>query len=46
MNIEQPISDNAGLFVRAGWDQGQFEPYEYTDIDGKQPKPLTLETVQ
>ena len=33
LNVEQPISDNAGLFVRAGWDQGQFEPYEYTDID-------------
>jgi high affinity Mn2+ porin len=33
LNIEQPVSDNAGLFVRAGWDQGQYEPYEYADID-------------
>ena len=33
LNIEQPITDNAGFFVRAGWDQGQFEPYEYADID-------------
>jgi high affinity Mn2+ porin len=33
LNIEQPISDDAGLFLRAGWDQGQYETYEYTDID-------------
>ncbi len=33
LNIEQPISDNAGFFVRAGLDQGQVEPYEYADID-------------
>jgi high affinity Mn2+ porin len=33
LNIEQPISDDAGLFLRAGWDQGQYESYEYTDID-------------
>ncbi|MFI4935800.1 MAG: carbohydrate porin [Caulobacterales bacterium] len=33
LNIEQPVSDDAGLFLRAGWDQGQYESYEYTDID-------------
>jgi len=33
LNIEQPVSDDGGLFLRAGWDQGQYEPYEYTDID-------------
>ncbi|HTX48912.1 MAG TPA: carbohydrate porin, partial [Caulobacteraceae bacterium] len=33
LNVEQPISDEAGLFLRAGWDQGQYEPYEYADID-------------
>jgi high affinity Mn2+ porin len=33
LNVEQPVSDDAGLFLRAGWDQGQFEPYEYADID-------------
>jgi high affinity Mn2+ porin len=33
LNVEQPISDDAGLFLRAGWDQGQYEPYEYADID-------------
>ncbi len=33
LNIEQPISDDAGLFLRAGLDSGQYESYEYTDID-------------
>ncbi len=33
LNIEQPVSDNVGVFVRAGLDQGQYEPYEYADID-------------
>ena len=33
LNIEQPVSDTAGLFLRAGSSQGQYEPYEYTDID-------------
>jgi high affinity Mn2+ porin len=33
LNVEQPVSDDAGLFLRAGWDQGQYESYEYTDID-------------
>jgi high affinity Mn2+ porin len=33
LNLEQPVSDDAGLFLRAGDDQGQYEPYEYADID-------------
>jgi high affinity Mn2+ porin len=33
LNVEQPVSDDGGLFLRAGWDQGQYETYEYTDID-------------
>jgi high affinity Mn2+ porin len=33
LNIEQPVSDDAGLFLRAGWADGQYEPYEYADID-------------
>jgi high affinity Mn2+ porin len=33
LNIEQPVSDTAGLFLRAGWDDGRYEPYEYADID-------------
>jgi high affinity Mn2+ porin len=33
INVEQPVSDEAGLFVRAGWADGRYESYEYTDID-------------
>ena len=33
LNIEQPVSDSAGVFLRAGASQGQYEPYEYADID-------------
>lgn len=33
INIEQAISDDAGLFLRAGLKQGNAETYEFTDID-------------
>jgi high affinity Mn2+ porin len=33
LDIEQPVSDTAGLFLRAGWDNGDYESYEYADID-------------
>jgi len=33
LNIEQPLGDNLGVFLRAGFAQGQYEPYEYADID-------------
>jgi high affinity Mn2+ porin len=33
LNVEQPVSDHGGLFLRAGLDQGRYETYEYTDID-------------
>jgi high affinity Mn2+ porin len=33
MNLEQSITADLGLFVRAGWADGSVEPYEYTDID-------------
>ena len=33
INIEQPFSEDAGLFLRAGVTQGNAEPYEFTDID-------------
>ena len=32
-NIEQQVSDDLGLFARAGVANGNIEPYEYTDID-------------
>ncbi len=33
LNIEQQINDQLGAFVRAGWANGNLEPYEFTDID-------------
>jgi high affinity Mn2+ porin len=33
INLEQQITDDLGVFVRAGWTQGQFEAYEFTDIN-------------
>jgi high affinity Mn2+ porin len=33
MNLEQEITSDLGMFVRAGWADGTVEPYEYTDVD-------------
>jgi len=33
LNIEQPLGEDVGLFLRAGVTQGNSEPYEFTDID-------------
>lgn len=33
LNIEQAVSDSVGVFARAGWADGQIEPYDFTDID-------------
>jgi high affinity Mn2+ porin len=33
INIEQQITEQLGAFVRAGWANGNLEPYEFTDID-------------
>jgi high affinity Mn2+ porin len=32
-NLEQQIFDDLGIFARAGWANGNVEPYEFTDID-------------
>ena len=32
-NLEQQILDDLGVFARAGWADGNREPYEFTDID-------------
>ena len=31
--IEQQVRDDLGLFVRAGWAQGDSEAFEFTDVD-------------
>ena len=33
MNIEQQITPDLGAFLRAGWADGNIEPYEFTDVD-------------
>lgn len=33
VNVEQQIVPDVGFFARAGWANGNVEPYEFTDID-------------
>lgn len=33
LNLEQQITENFGVFGRAGWSQGRFEAFEFTDIN-------------
>ena len=33
LNVEQQVNDNLGLFFRAGWADGNIEPWDFTDID-------------
>lgn len=33
INIEQPLTDDLGAFLRAGFANGNMESYEFTDID-------------
>ena len=33
VNWQQQINDTVGVFARAGWADGQVEPWDFTDID-------------
>jgi high affinity Mn2+ porin len=33
LNLEQQVSETVGLFARAGWADGNVEPWDNTDID-------------
>jgi len=33
LNLEQQLTEGLGVFVKAGWSQGQFEAFEFTDIN-------------
>jgi high affinity Mn2+ porin len=33
INLQQQISDDAGVFARAGWADGSIEPWDFADID-------------
>jgi high affinity Mn2+ porin len=32
-NLQQQVSDTLGVFARAGWADGNVEPWDFTDID-------------
>ena len=33
INLEQQVSENLGVFARAGWADGNVEPWDFTDVD-------------
>lgn len=33
VNLQQQVTDNLGVFARAGWADGDIEPWDFTDID-------------
>jgi len=33
LNLEQQLTDTMGVFARAGWADGNLEPWDFTDID-------------
>jgi high affinity Mn2+ porin len=33
VNLEQQVTDTIGVFARAGWADGNVEPWDFTDID-------------
>jgi high affinity Mn2+ porin len=46
MNLEQQVTEELGLFTRAGWANGNNEPYEFTDIDRTVAAGLALKGTQ
>jgi high affinity Mn2+ porin len=33
LNLEQQVSETLGVFARAGWADGDVEPWDFTDVD-------------
>ena len=33
INLEQQVSESVGVFARAGWADGNIEPWDFTDVD-------------
>jgi high affinity Mn2+ porin len=33
LNLEQQVAEDLGMFARAGWADGNVEPWDFTDID-------------
>ncbi len=46
MNLEQELTSDFGVFMRAGWADGNIEPYEFTDIDRTLAAGLSLKGKQ
>jgi high affinity Mn2+ porin len=46
LNLEQQITEVLGLFARAGWANGDIEPYEFTDVDRTVAGGLSLKGTQ
>jgi high affinity Mn2+ porin len=43
VNLEQELCEGLGMFARVGKDQGNVEPYEFTDIDRTSSAGLSLQ---
>ena len=33
LNLEQQVTETVGVFARAGWADGDVEPWDFADID-------------
>jgi high affinity Mn2+ porin len=33
LNLEQQLTETMGMFLRAGWADGDIEPWDFTDVD-------------
>jgi high affinity Mn2+ porin len=42
LNLEQQVTEELGLFARAGYADGDIEPYEFTDVDRTAAAGLSL----
>ena len=42
LNLEQQITEQLGVFARAGWADGDIEPYDFSDIDRTAAAGLSL----
>jgi high affinity Mn2+ porin len=46
LNAEQALTDDLGMFARAGWSQGGYEDFDYTDIDKTLSGGLSLKGIR
>jgi len=42
VNLEQEVTGDLGVFARAGWADGRYEAYEFTDVDRSVSAGLSL----